>query len=243
MLFIRQQITPVITLTLALCLIAVISAGCTRTGEPSAEMNAAQQSPSPLAAQPTPDITQITPPAETIVPVAPAGEVIDTSQLPDTLYGNTTDMSAPQFYDATTPATVTASGGRAAIVIVAEANLHTRPDAKSKTVGQVAKGATVRLNDQRRGAWFYVATGSGASGWIHGNDIKLTAAGAEPIGDGKSNGEKSDGVKAPRSKTIEADDTTTDDNSNGSNNAAKATPTPAKNSAAPKSPAQPPLQP
>lgn len=208
----RSRTEHVTAFTLVLWLLLIISSGCTRTTSvPLAGTNVNQQSSSPFAAQPAPDIRHAATPLSeaAIVPVAPAGAVIDTAQLPDTLYGNTTDMSAPQFYDATTPAVVTPSGSRAASVIVEEASLHLRPDAKSKTVERVASGTTVRLNAERSGAWFYVASESGASGWIHGNNIKLVAADALPMsggkGDsGKSNGEKSDEVKASRSKTMKA---------------------------------------
>lgn len=213
-------------------------------------MNPNRQSPSPLAAQPTPDITQVTPSPEAIVPVAPAGAVIDTAQLPDTLYGNTTDMSQPQFYDATAPAVATASASHEATVIAVKATLHIRPDAKSKAVTQVTNGATVRLNNQRRGAWFYVASASGTSGWIHGNDIKLIAADAKPIGAVKPDGEKSGEVKASRPKSLKAADgsTSSDDKANDTNHAAETNSTPQpiplkKKADAPKPSVQAPAQP
>jgi len=154
-----------IAFTFTLALVIWLTAGCARTTTPQVE---AGVTPQP-ASQPTLELAQ-TPEADeaAIVLAQPAGPVIDTSKLPDTLYGESEAEYKPQFYDATAPVS------RKALVIADEATLHLRPERQSEAVAQVSKSDQLMLTERaRRGAWFHVSTSKGTSGWIHGNTIRL----------------------------------------------------------------------
>ena len=57
-------------------------------------------------------------------------------------------------------------------VISLNANLRKTANSNGQIIGSLPEGISVAVI-KRRGAWFYVRTGGGQTGWLHGNTIRL----------------------------------------------------------------------